>query len=39
MTGWHRITRREFYDKGAFANSRLCRVQRGKSWGYYERDD
>jgi hypothetical protein len=31
-----RITKKEFYDRGGFANSQLFRLQtRGGSWRYY----
>jgi hypothetical protein len=31
-----RITKKEFYDRGGFANSSLFRLQtRGGSWRYY----
>jgi len=33
-----RITKKEFYDRGGFANSNLFRLQtRGGSWRYYTR--
>lgn len=33
-----RITKKEFYDLGGFANSDLFRLQtRGRSWRYYTR--
>lgn len=37
MIGYARITRHQFYAKGAFSNSRLVRKQAGSSWSYWER--
>ncbi len=31
-----RITKRQFYNRGAFANSRLFRLNRYGYWEYYE---
>ena len=37
MTGYTKITRRDFYLMGGFAHPRLVRVTRGKAWAYYQR--
>lgn len=39
MTGYARITRREFYAWGGFSQSDLIRVQRGSAWSYWRRCD
>lgn len=39
MIGYTRIRRAEFYRLGAFSNSRLVRVQRGRAWAYFCRSD
>lgn len=40
MIGYMRISKREFYRSGGFANSNNVRVMRGKgSWKYYRRID
>lgn len=39
MIGYERITKRCFYLRGGFSNSRCVRVQRGRSWAYYWRHD
>jgi hypothetical protein len=35
MTGYVRITRKEFYQSGSFSNPRLVRTQRGNCWAYF----
>lgn len=35
MMGVERISKKEFYLNGAFANSRLFRRMRGGSWQYF----
>jgi hypothetical protein len=39
MTGYVRITRKQFYLKGNFVNARLVRRQEHHCWAYYERLD
>jgi hypothetical protein len=36
MSGYKRITKKEFYAEGGFSNSKLVRTQRGNGWGYYK---
>jgi len=35
--GYERISRRDFYLNGGFANSRCVRVTRGRGWAYFFR--
>lgn len=37
MIGYERISKRDFYLNGAFANPRCVRVTRGRSWAYFYR--
>lgn len=37
--GYIRISKRDWYANGGFANSRCVRVQRGRSWAYFYRAD
>jgi hypothetical protein len=39
MIGYKQITKREFYSRGGFSNSRCVRVQRGAGWAYFYRID
>lgn len=38
MTGYTKISRRDFYMLGGFAHPLLIRVTRSGSWAYYRRD-
>jgi len=33
--GFTRITKREWYNAGGFANSKCVRIERGGSWQYW----
>jgi hypothetical protein len=35
MIGYERISKRDFYANGGFANPRCVRVTRGSSWAYF----
>lgn len=37
MIGYERITRKQFYQRGGFSNSRCVRTERGKCWAYFYR--
>jgi hypothetical protein len=37
MIGYEKISRREFYTGGGFANTRHVRVTRGRAWAYFRR--
>jgi hypothetical protein len=37
MMGYERISKRDFYANGGFANARCVRVTRGRSWVYFYR--
>lgn len=37
MLGYTKISRREFYANGGFANPRNVRVTRGRAWAYFVR--
>ena len=37
MIGYERISKKDFYAKGGFSNSRCVRVERGSSWAYFWR--
>lgn len=37
MIGYERISKKDFYHNGGFANTRCVRVTRGRSWGYFFR--
>lgn len=37
MMGYEQISRRQFYAWGGFSNPRLVRVERGRSWAYFQR--
>ena len=37
MLGYMRISKRDFYLNGGFADSRCTRVTRGRSWAYFYR--
>lgn len=38
MKGCKRISRREFYARGAFSNPDLIRTQSGNQWAYYAKE-
>lgn len=37
MIGYMRLSKRNWYNAGGFAESRCVRVSRGHSWAYYWR--
>lgn len=37
MMNYMKISRRDFYHNGGFANTHCVRVTRGRSWAYYWR--
>jgi hypothetical protein len=37
MTGYERISRRQFYDRGGFANPACVRRSSGNGWAYFYR--
>jgi hypothetical protein len=38
MMGWTQCRKREWYANGGFANSKQCRIMRGKAWTYWCRN-